>query len=208
VLDSGCLMGICRSALFSCIEVPVPDGTACDDGLACTVSDYCVAGTCAGDPDPCGADGCDSYCDELTGGCVAGPAPDGLPCNDADFCTSGDACLGGVCIASPRTCDDANDCTVDSCDAIASTCVNDATGTDGASCEDGEFCFTGDTCAAGVCNGTISTCGGTGDQCNTGTCDSLNRTCAPVPFPNGTPCDDGDPGTAGDQCVFGNCTGT
>ncbi|AKF04100.1 hypothetical protein [Sandaracinus amylolyticus] len=35
-----------------CVLAPEPDGTPCDDGLACTVDDQCVARVCTGDPIP------------------------------------------------------------------------------------------------------------------------------------------------------------
>jgi hypothetical protein len=55
----------CDETANACSGVD-PDGGACDDGLACTADDACVAGTCTGD-----AVGCTEpqVCDEECGGC-------------------------------------------------------------------------------------------------------------------------------------------
>jgi hypothetical protein len=77
------------------------DGSSCSDGNACTQTDTCQSGTCAGaNPvictasDPCHAVG---LCDPGTGVCSNPAAPDGTACNDGDVSTCGDACTGAVC---------------------------------------------------------------------------------------------------------------
>jgi hypothetical protein len=60
-----------------CVHDPLPSGTPCDDGDACTSGDACFAGMCRG-----------------TG------APDGSPCDDQDSCTVGDVCHAGVCMGT------------------------------------------------------------------------------------------------------------
>jgi hypothetical protein len=79
--------------------MPRAEGTACDDGNACTTNDRCASGTCVsgGDqscPDPgvCAVGRCDPLL-----GCASDPLPDGTPCDDGDRCTKRDACSGGVC---------------------------------------------------------------------------------------------------------------
>jgi hypothetical protein len=108
--------------------VAVPNSAPCNDGNACTVSDACSAGACSGAPRNCN-DGnvcTDDSCNPATG-CVA--MPNSAPCSDGNACTSGDVCSGGSCApGAPVTCDDANFCTVDSCD-IANGCSNVASPT-------------------------------------------------------------------------------
>lgn len=49
--------GVCDPATGLCSDPPAPDGTVCDDGDVCTLTDGCVAGSCAGTgPNPaCGS---------------------------------------------------------------------------------------------------------------------------------------------------------
>ncbi len=52
---------------------PDNDGLPCNDGNACTASDVCQSGTCAGTP------------------------MEGLPCDDGNLCTINDVCTNSVC---------------------------------------------------------------------------------------------------------------
>jgi hypothetical protein len=87
-----------------------PNGSACTDGLYCTVGDACTGGVCGGAPRDCFAvdDQChDGVCDEDTDACIGPPKPAGTPCNDASICTTTDTCDdGGVCsgIPNPAAC--------------------------------------------------------------------------------------------------------
>ncbi len=103
-----------------------PDGTACDDGNACTEHDTCAGGTCApGTPKACTPDQCHDAgaCDPQTGTCNGAPKPDGTPCDDANACTDTDVCHAGSCAGTEVSCADDDACTVDSCDP-AKGCVN------------------------------------------------------------------------------------
>jgi hypothetical protein len=40
--------GICNVATGVCSDAPAPDGTGCNDGNACTLTDTCHAGSCTG----------------------------------------------------------------------------------------------------------------------------------------------------------------
>ncbi len=106
-------------------------GATCDDGNYCTTGDTCNASlecipsgtrSCA-DGDLC----TDDTCNESADRCEHSPAAAGTTCFDGQFCTMGDTCDGaGNCTSgSPRSCDDGHDCTTDSCDEMADTCVND-----------------------------------------------------------------------------------
>jgi RHS repeat-associated protein len=77
-------VGICQVATDACDPVsgcmpptPLPDGSGCDDGNACTLTDTCIAGACVGqNPVTCpGADECHdaSTCDSQTGICSTPP---------------------------------------------------------------------------------------------------------------------------------------
>jgi len=53
-------------------------------------------------------------------------------CDDGLFCTVGESCIAGVCGGGlPRDCDDANECTEDSCDEAGGICVNDGASVEG-----------------------------------------------------------------------------
>jgi hypothetical protein len=55
-LDDECIAGVCDPGTGLCESVPHPDGTSCDDGLACTSADFCSAEICLG-VDNCGPGG-------------------------------------------------------------------------------------------------------------------------------------------------------
>ncbi len=50
----------------------------------------------------------------IPGGCVH--TNNTAPCDDGDTCTENDTCANGQCAGQTRNCDDANPCTLDSCD--------------------------------------------------------------------------------------------
>ncbi|MEO1268518.1 MAG: hypothetical protein AAFX99_10500, partial [Myxococcota bacterium] len=148
------------SAAYSCLLEPLPKGTACDDGAACTVGDICDANqTCTGEEEP-------GFCD------------DGIYCNGTEWCGPGaQNADGNGCVQEPRRIDDGLECTVDTCDeerqvvfhdTSQCACLSDldcqsicATGRcdpnnrciitpleEGAPCDDGFACTTNDTCTA------------------------------------------------------------
>ncbi len=89
------------------------DNTApCSDGSACTTSEMCDGGTCAG--------GTPVVCD------------DGIFCNGVETCNVSTGCVAGT----PPSCDDGNPCTADLCDTLLG-CVH---GTDPAACDDLDAC--------------------------------------------------------------------
>jgi cysteine-rich repeat protein len=131
----------------------------------------------------------------------------GASCSDADACTTGETCNGaGACMAGvPRSCDDRNDCTTDSCDR-ATGCVH-TIANEGATCDDRNPCTAGEVCAAGQCLGTDvdgacddgNPCTDS-DMCTSGVCQGT-----PV---DGRSCDDGNACTGQDICRAGGCIGT
>jgi hypothetical protein len=206
----------CNEETNQCVTAAAPYGTACDDGMFCTVDDACDSfGTCYGTQRDCASEAtqCTTSfgCDEIADTCLTTPDTAGTFCDDGLFCTVNDACDGlGACAGTARDCSSAPECQVGSCDETLDLCaVADAPA--GTSCDDGSFCSDGDacdgfgTCAAGP---DEPDCTGLDDQCNVGICDSLADACEPNPLPPGTPCDDGDAGTTNDECDgSGACAG-
>jgi hypothetical protein len=155
-MDADCVVGACVAADGTCATTPRPDGTACDDGLLCTVADFCSGGTCTGLP-ACGLTGCEEGCDEAAGGTCGGtPPPDGTPCSSGTFCATGETCLAGACAGgAPRDCDAsaADQCNMGTCNEANRLCepvpVNNGT-----PCDDGDPATSGDVCTFGGCAGT------------------------------------------------------
>ena len=93
-----------------CTNPPRPDGTACNDGSACTQTDTCMAGVCTGmNPVTCPAppDAChdNGVCNPMTGACSFPFKADGTACDDGNPCTQMDTCQMGVCHAgAPMQC--------------------------------------------------------------------------------------------------------
>ena len=174
---------------------------ACDDGIACTVSDTCAGGACAGtakkcsDGNPCTIDQCDNL-----KGCTY-TAVVGASCDDGNLCTTGDKCDGnGSCQAGAVvSCDDLNPCTADVCDLTSGLCKNTSISS---ACDDGNACTNKDFCAAGACLGTAISC----DDNNACTSDSCDKTKGCVHTNLTSSCSDNNPCTAGDKCDgAGNC---
>lgn len=76
-----------------------PNGTVCDDGLACTTDDVCTAGVCGGSPVVCNACQIADSCDPNTGSCQTDPAKQHL-CAD---CPTGQWCEAGACASIQAT---------------------------------------------------------------------------------------------------------
>ena len=207
--DCGPLAGTC-SACRTCTRFAcVADvGASCDDGDGCTVGTTCsAAATCGGgtarvcnDGNQCTTDTCSSA---SAGGCVFTETP-GVACNDGRACTTGDVCISGIAgilCAGITSCDDANPCTADACDA-GGACTH--TPTPGVLCNDGNACTTLDVCSGtGTCGGTALVCVEDANPCTTATCVPATG-CG---FVNNTvSCSDGNACTVGDVCAAGACS--
>ncbi|HEY3447016.1 MAG TPA: C39 family peptidase [Myxococcales bacterium] len=78
---------------------------------------------------------------------------------------------------------------------------------DGNPCDDGDRCTVSDRCAGGACQGTPVVC--QAPVCQQRACEAATGECAPATFlPAGSPCDDGDPCTENDGCLYGACEGS
>lgn len=78
-LNDDCVLGTCPAGV--CVAVPANEGGACDDGVACTLSDVCISGTCEGTAD------CPALetCNLLTGLCESGSPLPPLPIVEGDI---------------------------------------------------------------------------------------------------------------------------
>ena len=123
-------------------------GDLCDPDEFCTGTDAaCPVDTVAsativcrtGSGDICDPDElCTGVADEICPGDVV--EPDGTSCVDGTVCNGDETCQSGSCAAgTPLSCDDANECTADSCDAVTA-CVN-------------TNIALGTPCSIGVCDG-------------------------------------------------------
>ena len=198
---SECLAPLCDPDTGECGTAPTNEGGACSDDDPCTVGETCVNGACGAgvaancnDGNPCTNDIC------ATGvGCQHLDNQD--PCEDGSACTVGDHCLGGQCApGAALTCDDGNDCTLDSCEAEAG-CVHQAL--QGA-CDDGNPCTAGDQCVEGLCLPTGPADCSDANPCTTDTCNPLTG-CHYVD--NALPCNDGNACTVAESCAGGKCLG-
>jgi hypothetical protein len=179
-----------------------PDGTSCDDGLYCTVTDACSDGTCVGEDSPCpGADGdddCSESCNEATDDCTAAD-PDASTCNDGLYCNGNDTCNQGTCsihTGDPCPGADGDGNCRESCDETTRTCA--AHDPNGSVCNDDERCTVNETCQNGRCTSGGSPC-------------AESEHCAEIPggfecfeCVTDVECDDGETCTA-DRCMDGAC---
>ncbi len=91
----------CDPATGACVAgAPKPIGTACDDGNACTLNDYCLQGDCVGEgtvycppPGECQLTR-GNGCNAVTGECMYVDKPDGTACGAAGGKAT---CQRGVC---------------------------------------------------------------------------------------------------------------
>ncbi|MFQ5462547.1 MAG: hypothetical protein ACE5E5_07965 [Phycisphaerae bacterium] len=129
------------------------NGLPCPDALFCNGVETCQGGACVSPPllacddsNPC----TDDICDEATDTC-SNPPNDANDPDDGLFCNGLDTCQNGVIIpGSPPDCNDANECTDDSCDDLVGSCVHVGNAN---ACDDGQPCTFNDACVASACVG-------------------------------------------------------
>lgn len=173
--NNPCIDVVTTCTPYGCFCEYVFNTDKCDDGNACTHGDRCDNGVCVGVPHTGGTCDDGSACttsDTCSNGICVGTSN----CDDANACTL-DSCdlVTGTCIHAPA-CDDRNPCTRDSCDAVNGACTNDPT--PGATCDDGSLCTRDDNCTTLVdgrilCLGTFNCDDGnpcTDDLCDEGVC--------------------------------------
>jgi hypothetical protein len=172
-----CSQGECKGVAVDCQCQAAPDCVPYDDGDLCTGTLICDTGKlphicivkpgsvplCPEPPATPAAICQKAHCLPETGACTLIPDHEGYACDEGNPCTIGDSCQEGKCLAGPSlTCNDANPCTDDWCDAEQG-CVfsNNAAG-----CSDGDVCTTQDACVAGKCVGGPPLACDDGNVCN------------------------------------------
>ncbi|MFH1532046.1 MAG: hypothetical protein ABIK09_15075 [Pseudomonadota bacterium] len=152
-----CVEGTCTGEVTAACDCG--DDSDCevfDDGSLCNGQVKCMFGTCkvsgltVVECDTSEDTTCvKTLCVPKTGACVTQTLGDGRPCDDQDLCSLGDICLQGICTPSaPRSCDDANPCTIDTC-TPQKGCLHAFTAA--WPCDDGAGCTVGDFCDTGAC---------------------------------------------------------
>ncbi|MBI5607295.1 MAG: hypothetical protein HY902_00275 [Deltaproteobacteria bacterium] len=138
-----CSIEACDPVTGACTYSPSPQGAACDDGNVCTLGDACDGYLCKGsqatcdDGNACTADSC-----APASGCINLPLDEGALCSLGEACLAGAMCQLGECVGVPKSCDDANPCTVDACDAATGMCLQSPV-TNGTPCGDSGTCYAG-----------------------------------------------------------------
>src|SRR5262249_55455773 len=152
------------------------DGTACDDGNACSQTDTCQSGACTGGNFiSCGvSDQCHDVgmCDPSNGFRSYPAKPAGTGCSDGNACSQTDTCQRGVCTVSNFLSCGVSDQCPDPGPCPQTTLFRSYPAkADGTACSDGNACSQTDTCQGGVCIGSNFISCGVSDQChNAGTC--------------------------------------
>ncbi|MRG96999.1 choice-of-anchor J domain-containing protein [Polyangium spumosum] len=245
-----CMVAVCNTGqvagpLNTCVVVPAPKGTGCDDGKFCTTNDTCDNGTCVGGTqNTCGITNpeCSSIiCYEELKSCDTLPVNDGTPCSPKDLCQINGVCKIGQCVGEPKDCtfSPLSECNQVSCDPATGKCVGKPDPTkDNVPCVlTGDLCTVNRRCSSGQCvGGAPKDCSALNVGCQRGECDPANGLCSPAPAPvgttctdgiaecqvgscdvkgeclaslaaNGSPCNDYNACTSGEQCVAGACEG-
>ena len=142
--------GTCNPSTGGCTNPEKANGTACNDGNACTLTDTCQGGFCFGDnPKVCPAANQCQYgaCNTVNGSCSSVALPNGTGCNDGNACTQVDSCQAGACTgSSPISCAATDACHDDgTCDTSTGACSSPRK-PDGTACPSG-------ICSSGACIG-------------------------------------------------------
>ena len=231
--DDVCAEGTCTgTTVETCTCIQDADCALYDDADLCNGQVRCMGGHCLVDPTtiptctlpgvPCVTVQCVAETGQCAETFTVGP------CSDGDLCTVSDQCTEGACIGEPAVCDDANECTTDSCDALTGCSfeliagcnepcleattepcngcgIRTCTGEFWGPCEGGITCE-GKSCGGDGCDGVCGECAAN-EACTDGQC-------VVVPPCNGE-CDLGDTGSQGcgncgnqsrsctDQCTWG-----
>jgi hypothetical protein len=227
-VEDACYGGSCTGYARDC-----SDGVACNGYESCdTTLDQCVAGrsactsgqicdlqhdecvTCAG----CAIDGqCRATgephpsepclrCEPALDRDAWSPIADGELCDDGRFCTVGDACLGGRCVGTTRSCDDGVACNgLEECDPGLDSCIpGDRL------CAPVELCdIATDSCVTDCAGCAIDgDCHADGHPNPRNPCEVCDHTASATSWTSadGASCDDGLFCNGADACAHGACT--
>ncbi|MBI5485862.1 MAG: hypothetical protein HY905_00870 [Deltaproteobacteria bacterium] len=217
----------CQPAVSTSVWSAKPNGTACNDGQFCTLTDACMGGVCTGSGVRCPVTACVTGCNEPTDTCTYALA--GTSCSNGQWCDGPEVCnAAGTCLpgSNPCTlaCEACNE-VVDLCDVAAGCRIGGACYAAGATnpanqcqwcdpatsrtawsnkpagtgCNDGQYCTLTDTCNAGACTGAGARCPIAGCV---GGCNEILDNCSPAAA--GTFC----AGAAGACSMDGFCDGS
>jgi RHS repeat-associated protein len=213
-LDQCHAAGSCDPTTGVCSNPAVRDGTSCNDGNACTQTDTCQNGSCAGtNPVTCAAsDQCHSAgtCNPSTGACSNPKATDGTTCTGSNKCNQNYACVAGTCTGSnPVSCTASDPChSAGTCDSATGACSNPAVA-DGTACAGASKCNQTYACVSGACTGSNPVACTASDPCHSaGTCDPATGTCSNPAVADGTACAGISKCNQAYACVSGACTGS
>lgn len=156
-----CNTSTCNDSTGACsANVPVQNGTACDDNNLCTQSSSCQSGSCVGqNPVVCTAsNNCHNVgtCDPATGVCSNPPKPNNTACNDNNACTVGDSCQSGTCTGTPMQCNTPGTCELTGGTCSGGTCSYPAA-------QAGSACSTDPNLTGQTCDGSRHCTGGQAD---------------------------------------------
>jgi subtilisin family serine protease len=145
--------GACNPASGACSNPAKSDGASCNDGDACTKTDTCMAGACAGtNPLVCAAlDQCHDpgACDHATGNCSNPSKADGAECDDRNACTRKDSCQNGSCQGGDPVVCAAGNCSAGVCSAVGDAGADAAKAVEGGAAGDSGFGSDGGTSGSG-----------------------------------------------------------
>jgi MYXO-CTERM domain-containing protein len=194
-----------------CMYTSQAEGETCSDGAPCSTGDRChdhddnpntarvcepTGGPNCVDGNPCTSDAAD--CTTMT--CPHSPVDNGDPCSTGTLCETGQTCMAGVCGGgTPLGCDDHNDCTSDSCDAMQG-CLHTPSN-DGNMCAIADHCMTDTVCDDGACVGEPVICVTDNECLEARDCEPSDGSCSFRSKPNGTPCRNTG------MCESGACVG-
>ncbi len=159
-----CVSNVCVPVTGLCVEQPSLNFMPCEDGVFCTISDYCLSGACQG--------GTIRSCEVLDDQCKVGFCDE-----DADACIPVPKEAGTICEA------DGFGCTIDECDALGScrykenvsSCSEVADDCNDGVCQNvgwGNFvCVKGPLADGTVCTDEPNPC--TQDICQSGWCEHI-----------------------------------
>ena len=202
--NNQCTQDTCDKSL-GCFSTQASNNSKCSDGNGCTQNDNCQESKCISGPQKNCDDSSvctDDSCDSVTGDCLHFAAVGVLSCSDNNACTYDDTCKLGVCTGKNFQCNDALDCTLDTCDKKLG-CLY--TVQDKAPCDDKNPCTVGDTCSTNKCEGKVKTCED-GNDCTIDKCDGAVGNCS-FTANDGFYCSDGSACTDPDVCKGTVCVG-
>jgi len=193
-----CTIDSCQAGL--CQHDKAPAAAKCDDGNKCTEGEACKDGSCAGtqkncdDGNECTFDTCN-----LGGLCVHDPTQGlAVACSDGSTCGVQGICSSEkTCIVKPKSCDDKNPCTDDSC-VEGKGCENLA---NALVCVGSAACDGAGQCNAGKCVVAAKDC----NDANVCTDDSCDAVAGCQHVANSAGCGDGNPCTGNDFCKDAAC---